>query len=90
MLFGMRLVDAARSFGVSLTTMKTVCRRLGIERCPYSRTGRVCVRTGISSAGISSTCISSTCISSTGISSEGSVGETGNAEGDELWFLASE
>ena len=46
-LFGMRMADAARSLGVSPTTLKIVCRRLGIERWPYSRTGRVRVRTGI-------------------------------------------
>lgn len=46
-LFGMRVADAARSLGVSPTTLKTVCRRLGIERWPYARTGRVRVRTGI-------------------------------------------
>ena len=46
-LFGMRMADAARSLGVSPTTLKIVCRRLGIERWPYSRTGRLRVRTGI-------------------------------------------
>jgi hypothetical protein len=46
-LFGMRMADAARSLGVSPTTLKIVCRRLGIERWPYSRTGRVRVRTGV-------------------------------------------
>jgi hypothetical protein len=46
-LFGMRMADAARSLGVSRTTLKIVCRRLGIERWPYSRKGCVRVRTGI-------------------------------------------
>ena len=46
-LFGMRMAEAARSLGVSPTTLKIVCRRLGIERWPYSRTGRLRVRTGI-------------------------------------------
>jgi len=46
-LFGLRMADAARSLGVSPTTLKIVCRRLGIDRWPYSRTGRLRVRTGI-------------------------------------------
>ena len=36
-LFGMPMGDAARSYGVSPTTMKRACRRLGIGRWPYSR-----------------------------------------------------
>ena len=39
-VFGMRLVDAARSLGVSSTTLKVCCRRLGIRRWPFSRTIR--------------------------------------------------
>ena len=58
-LFGMRLADAARSLGVSVTTFKAVCRRLGIERWPYSRRGRArgqaAVRAADASAGEEST-----------------------------------
>jgi hypothetical protein len=36
-LFGMRVSDAAHSLDIGVSTFKTVCRRLGIERWPYSR-----------------------------------------------------
>jgi len=35
-LFGMRAVDAARTLGVSRSTLQRVCRRLGIESWPFS------------------------------------------------------
>ncbi|EKX48160.1 hypothetical protein GUITHDRAFT_106236 [Guillardia theta CCMP2712] len=37
-LFVMRQQDAADMLGFSITTMKHVCRRLGIRKWPYSRT----------------------------------------------------
>eukprot|EP00960_Hanusia_phi_P049316 759490-Hanusia_phi.AAC.5 len=36
-LFHMRQTEAAKYLGISLTTMKSVCRRVGITRWPYSR-----------------------------------------------------
>jgi len=37
-LFGMPQPQAAEALGVSLTTLKQVCRRLGLSRWPYRRT----------------------------------------------------
>ena len=73
--FGMREAEAARSFGVGLTKFKVVCRRLGIERWPYSRRGRLRGRTG------SAPVVRSGEISSTGT-------ESAEEESD-LWFLAN-
>ncbi|EKX33834.1 hypothetical protein GUITHDRAFT_119944 [Guillardia theta CCMP2712] len=36
-LFDRRQEDAARILGMSLTSLKMACRRLGIKRWPYSR-----------------------------------------------------
>jgi len=35
-LFGMRAEDAARTLGVSRSTLQRICRRLGIQRWPFS------------------------------------------------------
>ncbi|EKX48541.1 hypothetical protein GUITHDRAFT_105683 [Guillardia theta CCMP2712] len=36
-LFGIRQEDAAQYLGVSLSSLKSACRRLGIKRWPYTR-----------------------------------------------------
>lgn len=36
-MFGMPQPEAAKALGVSLTTLKQVCRRLGLQRWPYRR-----------------------------------------------------
>ena len=72
--FGMRMVDAARSLGVSVTTLKTVCRKLGLERWPYSRTGPVRVLAGVSGAGSFEA---------------GSVGGAGSFEAGSFWGVGS-
>eukprot|EP00960_Hanusia_phi_P049378 759523-Hanusia_phi.AAC.4 len=36
-LFGIRQEDAAQYLGVSLSSLKSACRRLGINRWPYTR-----------------------------------------------------
>jgi len=38
--FHMPLCEAARSFGIGMTSLKKVCRGLGLQRWPYSRKGR--------------------------------------------------
>ncbi|EKX42651.1 hypothetical protein GUITHDRAFT_111330 [Guillardia theta CCMP2712] len=38
--FHMRQKDAAEKLGISLTAMRSACRRLGIERWPYSKSER--------------------------------------------------
>ncbi|EKX41208.1 hypothetical protein GUITHDRAFT_112680 [Guillardia theta CCMP2712] len=35
--FGLRQIDAAKQLGVSLSSLKAACRKLGIEKWPYSR-----------------------------------------------------
>lgn len=37
--FGMRLPQAARALGICGTSLKQICRKLGIERWPYPRGG---------------------------------------------------
>jgi hypothetical protein len=37
-LFGVPQPDAARALGISLTSLKQVCRKLGVTRWPYQRT----------------------------------------------------
>ncbi|EKX30977.1 hypothetical protein GUITHDRAFT_122818 [Guillardia theta CCMP2712] len=37
-LFYLKQEDAAVQLGISLTSLKTACRKLGISRWPYSRT----------------------------------------------------
>lgn len=39
-LFGLPQSAAAKSIGVSLTALKQVCRKLGLERWPYRRTSK--------------------------------------------------
>ena len=39
--FNLPQKDAAASFGISLTAFKQVCRKLGINRWPYRRQGKV-------------------------------------------------
>ena len=46
-MFNMPQGLAARKLDVSVTTMKQICRRLGIERWPYTRKGRRFVRKSI-------------------------------------------
>lgn len=46
-MFNMPQGLAARKLDVSVTTMKQICRRLGIERWPYTRKGRRFVRKAI-------------------------------------------
>jgi len=36
-MFGVAQPDAARALGISLTSLKQVCRKLGIQRWPYQR-----------------------------------------------------
>eukprot|EP00960_Hanusia_phi_P029838 748201-Hanusia_phi.AAC.1 len=36
-LYHLRQEDAARKLGISLTSLKTACRRLGLNRWPYTR-----------------------------------------------------
>ncbi|EKX36755.1 hypothetical protein GUITHDRAFT_117053 [Guillardia theta CCMP2712] len=36
-LFHLRQLEAARILGISLTSLKSACRRLGVERWPYTR-----------------------------------------------------
>ena len=36
-LFGVPQPDAARALGISLTSLKQVCRKLGVTRWPYQR-----------------------------------------------------
>jgi hypothetical protein len=38
--FGMRLSDAAKSLGISMTSFKQVCRKLGVARWPRSQRSR--------------------------------------------------
>ena len=38
--FGMRLSDAAKSLGISMTSFKQVCRKLGVARWPRSQRPR--------------------------------------------------
>eukprot|EP00960_Hanusia_phi_P049028 759321-Hanusia_phi.AAC.2 len=40
-LYGVPLVKAAKILGISLTTLKQVCRRLGIQRWPYQKPRKV-------------------------------------------------
>mmetsp|Transcript_11603 Transcript_11603/g.26578 ORF Transcript_11603/g.26578 Transcript_11603/m.26578 type:complete len:156 (-) Transcript_11603:103-570(-) len=37
-LFHMRQLDAAKHLGISLTSLKSACRRIGLDRWPYERT----------------------------------------------------
>ena len=39
-MFGMPQPEAAKALGVSLSTLKMACRRLGLSRWPYRRCGR--------------------------------------------------
>eukprot|EP00960_Hanusia_phi_P021160 625094-Hanusia_phi.AAC.1 len=36
-LFHLRQQEAAQHLGISLTSLKTACRRLGLDRWPYMR-----------------------------------------------------
>ena len=83
-LFGMPMADAARSYGVSPTTMKRACRRLGIGRWPYSRAGKVKVAVSASFASFASV----VSVPGVGIGSEGAGMEGTGLEGDELWCSA--
>ena len=42
MLFGRPQPEAAQILGISLTTLKQVCRRLGVTRWPYRRPSKAC------------------------------------------------
>ena len=93
-LFGMPMADAARSYGVSPTTMKRACRRLGIGRWPYSRAGKAKVVLSASFASV----VSVSGVGSAGAGIEGdelwcsAEGDEvwSSADGDGLWFLPSE
>ena len=60
--FYLRLSDAAKSFGISVTSLKQVCRKLGFKRCPRSLTPRKAhrIHASCSSSGGSSTDLRST------------------------------
>ena len=38
--FGMPQPDAAKQLGISLTSLKLVCRKLGLQKWPYRRPGK--------------------------------------------------
>ena len=42
MLFEQPQPEAAKRLGISLTTLKQVCRRLGVSRWPYRRSSKAC------------------------------------------------
>jgi hypothetical protein len=88
-LFGMPMADAARSYGVSPTTMKRACRRLGIGRWPYSRAGKAKVAVSASFASFASVVsVPGVGIGSEGAGVEGTGFEGTGFEGDELWCSA--
>jgi hypothetical protein len=68
-LFGIPQADAACQLGISLTTLKVACRKLGISRWPYTRR-----RHGINEADAGS------CHCPTSASQGGAVGRTHSSE----------
>jgi hypothetical protein len=68
-LFGIPQADAACQLGISLTTLKLACRKLGISRWPYTRR-----RHGINEADAGS------CHCPTSASQGGAVGRTHSSE----------